>query len=218
MELSPNDGMTRAMRAQSRMSELNLGFGEVTPEFVAARTEDIEIAVEHLPQSDYVYWVLGQVRLLLEDDVEGALRAKAQSLSINPTFAGTLDLEYQIALRTGAFDEALSVIKRVNEGSLADRFKLLRMCQEAQTLLCMGNAAAAADVARELATLKASDRGVHLLRALACREAGDTRGLEQARAACAKLEKMPSSVLSRQPVPEDCRWIPEALHPENDPA
>ena len=217
IELSPQDGMSRAMRAQSNITRAAHEFDTIDADFIAARVEDIEIAVENLPKSDYAYWVLGQVRLLMQNDIDGARSAMQESWKMNPSFIGTNDLKFQIALRTGAFDEAMAVIDQMKADGMIEQFRINRMCQEAMTLLAMGDAGGAARVASEAASLKSSDRGLHLLKALTCREAGDEAGLEAARAACARLDKHPSLVLSHQPLPDAFNWINKALHPDADP-
>ncbi|MCP4818226.1 MAG: adenylate/guanylate cyclase domain-containing protein [Shimia sp.] len=215
--LSPGDGMSLAMRAQSRMNLWNVMFAEEDPEVLAQLGRDLDVAIEECPTSDFVFWARGAYRLKVLGDLQGAASDIARSREINPNFIGIVDLIAQKAFLEGDYDGALEALTVYEEMGSSDRFRVNRLCFNARVLLGAGQYEAAHTTALEAADLRPMDRGLQLLKALACEKAGDVAGLAAARKAASQLPKMPSVSLNRLALPDELQWLNDALHPEAEP-
>lgn len=216
--LSPRDGMSLAMRSQSRINIWGLQFEEIDPSVVRSAGEDLNIAVAEAPNSDFVFWARGAYRLRMQRDVEGAKRDAARSRQISPHFLGIVELIAHIALFEGRYDDAITALSTYLKSASSDPFKISRLCFLARIYLAAGRFEDALQPAREAADLRPTDRGMHLLKALVCAKAGDLGGLRDARAAAAALPKTASVSLGYMALPDGMEWINDATHPQADPA
>ncbi|MGX9353345.1 adenylate/guanylate cyclase domain-containing protein [Shimia sp. W99] len=215
--LNPRDPMALAMKAQNRLNWWGIRFEPFDAALAAELGRELDIAVQEEPHSDFIFWARAAYRLRMLDDLEAARFDMAQSLEVNPNFLGIVEVQAQIALREGRIEDALKALEGYLIRGSDDPFKLVRLTFNARAHLCAGNAQEAAREAKEAAYLRPEERGLHLLKALACREAGDTAGLEAARRSAEKLEKQPCIAVQRIPLPDGFEWINDALHPEADP-
>lgn len=211
--LSPGDGMSLAMRAQSRMNLWSVQFAEEDPDVLAQLGKDLDVAIEECPTSDFVFWARGAYRLKVLRDLQGAASDIARSREINPNFIGIVDLIAQKAFLEGNYDGALEALTVYEEMGSDDPFRVNRLCFNARVLLGAGEFAAAHVAALEAADLRPMDRGLQLLKALACERAGDQVGLAAARKAAQRLPKTPSVSLNRLALPEELAWLNDALRP-----
>ncbi|MEP2531222.1 adenylate/guanylate cyclase domain-containing protein [Shimia sp.] len=217
LALSPNDTMSLAMRAQARINRWSIDHEDNSEALNVWLSRDLDQAVADAPNSDFVFWARGMYRLRMLDDLEGARFDMEQSLRINPTFLGIVELRSQLALREGRFGDAIEAQDAYLRLGSADPFRLTRLGLFARTRLCLGDTEAALQESGEAVNLAPRDRGLHLLRAVVCREAGDQPGLEAARKAAQALDKVASIPAQRIPLPEEFEWLNTALHPQADP-
>lgn len=215
--LSPRDGMSLAMRAQNRMNLWAVRFEDEDPELTASLGRDLDIAIAESPPSDFMFWARGGYRLRMLGDVAAARFDLEQSLLANPNFIGVVELKAQIAMIEGRFDDAIEAQSAYLMLGSNDPFKLSRLSYGARVRLCSGDYEGAVREATEAAYLKPNERGVQLLRALACDKAGDGAGLKAARAAALALPKGPSISVPRILVPEGFEWVNDLVHPDADP-
>ncbi len=215
--LSPRDPMSLAMRAQHRLNRWSMEFAPPDPGLAASLARDFDIAVDEQPESDFIFWARGAFRFRMMGDIEAARFDAARSIEINPGFLGVIELNAAIALYEGRFDDARRDLAAYTTHGSEDPFKVFRLAFAARLELCAGAYETAARLATEAAYLRPADRGLHLLRALACRYAGDTAGLEAARQAAQSQEKAPSYMLHRMRLPAEFEWINDATHPQADP-
>ncbi|WP_422048643.1 adenylate/guanylate cyclase domain-containing protein [Shimia sp.] len=216
--LSPTDGMSLAMRAQSRLNLSNIKYETLSDAELASLGRDLDVAIAESPNSDFVFWARGAYRLRVLRDLKGAAADIEHSRRINPTFLGFVDLITQLALLEGKPEKAIEALSSFVQMTSHDPFRVTRMAFTARVYLAAGDFAMARVTAREAADLRPMDRGLQLLKALACQKAGDTRGLEEARTAAANLPKKPSIAINQLTLPEEMGWINDALHPQADPA
>ncbi len=215
--LSPGDGMSLAMRAQSRLNLSAVKFSQLEPEVLTQMGKDLDVAVAECPTSDFVFWARGAYRLKVKRDLAGAASDIARSREINPNFIGIVDLIAQKAFLEGNYEGALDALSVYEEMGSGDPFRVNRLCCNARILLGAGQPEAAHVAALEAADLSPMDRGIQLLKALACQKAGDETCLKAARAAAADLPKVPSVAINRLALPEELAWLNDALHPEAEP-
>ncbi len=215
--LSPGDGMSLAMRAQSRVNMASVHFDAVSPELIAQARQDLDIAVAEAPKSDFVFWARGAFRLRLLRDISGAESDVRRSRELNPNFLGVLELVAQIALMEGRYDDAVEALSAYAQKGAQNPFIISRLCFNARVYLAAGQHENALKAAREAADLRPTDRSIHLLKALCCVKSGDMVGLKDARAAAQALPKMPSVALGHLALPDRLAWINDATHPQADP-
>ncbi|WP_127115889.1 adenylate/guanylate cyclase domain-containing protein [Shimia sediminis] len=215
--LSPDDGMALAMRAQQRVNWCAARHQAVSDEMVEELGRDLDHAVEDLPGSDFVYWARGAFKLQFLGDLDAARFDQQRCREVNPNFIGVTELEAHMALREGRFDDALEAFSAYKVIGSDDPFKVTRLSLTARIYLCAGDHAAALKAATEAAYLAPQNRGIQLLKALVCREAGDEAGLAAARRAAGALDKGISIHTPRVPLPDAYDWINAAVHPEADP-
>jgi hypothetical protein len=215
--LSPGDGMSLAMRAQSRLNLSGVQYSQLAPEELVQLGKDLDVAVAECPTSDFVFCARGAYRLKVKRDLAGAASDIARSREINPNFIGIVDLIAQKAFLEGDYEGALDALSAYEEMGSGDPFRINRLCFNARILLGAGQPEAAHVAALEAADLSPMDRGIQLLKALACQKAGDAVGLKAARAAAKDLPKAPSVAINRLALPEELAWLNDALHPEAEP-
>ncbi|TCK98999.1 class 3 adenylate cyclase [Shimia isoporae] len=217
VQLSPGDGMSLAMRAQSRLNLWSVNFAEEDPEVLAQLGRDLDVAIEECPTSDFVFWARGAYRLKVLRDLEGAASDIARSREINPNFIGIVDLIAQKSFLEGNYEGALDALTIYEEMGSEDPFRVNRLSFNARVLLGAGEFEAARVAALEAADLRPMDRGLQLLKALTCSKAGDETGLKVAREAADNLPKLPSVSINRLALPNELEWLNTALHPDADP-
>ncbi|WP_204113775.1 adenylate/guanylate cyclase domain-containing protein [Shimia biformata] len=215
--LSPRDPMALAMRAQQLLNRWSIEFADPDPALQASLARDFDFAVEEMPHSDYVFWARGGFRFRMLGDVAAAKFDVARSLEINPGFLGVIELQAAIALFEKRFDEAREYLAGYTLSATEDPFKVFRLAFATRLELCAGDFERAAQLATEAAYLNPGDRGLHLLRALACDKAGDTTGRDASRNAAAAIEKGPSVTMQRLRLPDAFQWVNDATHPMADP-
>ncbi len=215
--LSPGDGMSLAMRAQSRLNLAAVQFVDLPQSDLAQIGKDLDVAIEECPTSDFVFWARGAYRLKVLRDLNGAASDIARSREMNPNFIGIVDLIAQKAFLEGDYDSALEALSVYEEMGSEDPFRVNRLSFNARVLLGAGQVEAAHVAALEAADLRPMDRGLQLLKALVCEKAGDGVGLDAARAAAQGLPKLPSVSINRLALPPELEWLNEALHPDAEP-
>ncbi|WP_270730954.1 adenylate/guanylate cyclase domain-containing protein [Shimia sp. Alg240-R146] len=215
--LSPGDGMSLAMRAQSQLNLWSVKFAEGDPQALAEMAAELDLAVEECPTSDFVFWARGAYRLKVQRDLAGTASDIARSREINPNFIGVVDLIAQKAFLEGNYEAAADALSVYEEMGSADPFRVNRLCFNARVFLGAGQFDKAHDEACQAADLRPTDRGLQLLKALACEKAQDLAGLDAARKAAASLPKVPSVSINRLALPDDLEWLNAALHPEAEP-
>lgn len=214
--LSPDDAMSLAMRAQNRINRWAATYEDLSDELIEWLGRDLDKAVAEQPNSDFIYWARGAFKLRLLDDLEAARFDQKRCREMNPSFIGVTELEAHLALREGRYADAMQAQEAYRVVGSDDPFKSMRRCMTARIHMCAGDLDAALRDVTEASYLEPRDRGVQLLRALICREAGDEAGLEAARKAANELPRAPSIPTQRIPLPDSYAWIDEALHPEAD--
>ncbi|MBO9475060.1 hypothetical protein J7413_16050 [Shimia sp. R10_1] len=217
VQLSPTDGMSLAMRAQSRLNLSTIKYETLSAAALAQIGRDLDLAVAESPNSDFVFWARGAYRLRVLQDFQGAAADIEHSRQINPTFLGFVDLITQLALLQGQPQKAIEALSTYSQMTSNDPFRVTRLSFTARVYLAAGDYAMARMTAREAADLRPMDRGLQLLKALTSQKAGDQQGLQEARAAAAALPKEPSIAINQLTLPEDMGWINDALHPQADP-
>ncbi|MDA5557949.1 adenylate/guanylate cyclase domain-containing protein [Shimia sp. MMG029] len=217
VQLSPTDGMSLAMRAQSRLNLSNIKYEPLSAAALAQIGRDLDLAVAESPNSDFVFWARGAYRLRALQDFQGAAADIEHSRQINPTFLGFVDLITQLALLQGQPQKAIEALSTYSQMTSNDPFRVTRLSFTARVYLAAGDYAMARMTAREAADLRPMDRGLQLLKALTSEKAGDQQGLQEARAAAAALPKEPSIAINQLTLPQDMGWINDALHPQADP-
>ncbi|MBO9479671.1 hypothetical protein J7382_19165 [Shimia sp. R11_0] len=215
--LSPKDGMSLAMRAQSRLNLANIRFQTLSEEELTEIGQDLDMAIAEAPNSDFVFWARGAYRLRVLRDLKGAAADIEHSRRINPTFLGFVDLLTQLALLESKPQKAVEALASYVQSSSNDPFRVTRLAFTSRVYLAAGDYAMARVTALEAADLRPTDRGLQLLKALACHKAGDARSLAAARRAAATLSKQPSIAINELTLPEEMAWINAALHPEAEP-
>lgn len=217
VSLNPRDAMSLAMRAQNRLNQWGVDFEKTDPEVVKWVGRDLDFAVAESPKTDFVFWARGAFRLRMLGDIAGAKLDVAHALEVNANFLGVVELQSQIALREGRFDDAVEALSAYAYLGSEDPFKINRFCYIARIHLCTGDYEQALSFVANAADLKPNERGIQLLKALICEKAGDQAGLAAARTAANELEKRACVSISRIPVPDGFEWINDALHPDADP-
>jgi class 3 adenylate cyclase/TolB-like protein len=217
VQLSPTDGMSLAMRAQSRLNLSNIKFETLSDAEIARIGRDLDVAVVESPNSDFVFWARGAYRMRALRDLKAAASDIEYSRQINPTFLGFVDLITQMALLESQPQKAVEALASYVQMTSNDPFRVTRLAFTARVYLAAGDFAMARLTAREAVDLRPMDRGLQLLKALACQKAGDMRGLSEARAAASRLPKQPSIAVNQLTLPPEMEWINEALHPQADP-
>ncbi|MFY0620019.1 adenylate/guanylate cyclase domain-containing protein [Shimia sp.] len=215
--LSPNNGMSLAMRAQSRLNMWSVEFA--TPDVAALEQvgRDLDMAVAEASTSDFVFWARGAYRLRVLRDLPGAMADMERSREINPSFVGMSDLIAQAALLDARFEDAVAALDIYVKRGSEDPFRMIRLAFVARVYLAAGHLDKARAAAIAVADLRPTDRGIQLLKALVCDKAGDAEGLSAARAAAAVLPKTPSVAINRLALPQELEWINTATHPQADP-
>ncbi|MGR3713964.1 MAG: hypothetical protein ACU0A6_12695 [Shimia sp.] len=215
--LSPGDGMALAMRAQSQLNLWAVKYIVPDPEALLQMAQDLDVAVEECPTSDFVFWARGAFRLKVQNDLAGAASDIARSREINPNFIGVVDLIAQKAFLEGDYSGAGEALSVYEEMGSHDPFRVNRLCFNARVFLGAGDFAKAHEEACQAADLRPMDRGLQLLKALVCEKEQDMVGLAAARKAAASLPHAPSVSINRLALPEDLEWINVALHPDAAP-
>ncbi len=215
--LSPRDGMALAMRAQTRMNRWAVQYDPDDQALFDWIGRDLDTAVAESPNSDFVFWARGSYRLKMLRDLEAAKQDMAHAFEVNPSFLGVGDMQAQISLLEGDYDGALKALEDYSFKGSSDPFKINRLSIAARINLATGRYDEAVGFAREAADLKPNDRGLQLLKALACDKAEDVDGHAMARTAALSLEKIPSLHTARLTLPPSAQWINDALHPEAAP-
>ena len=217
VQLSPTDGMSLAMRAQSRLNLSNIKFETLSDAEIAQIGRDLDVAVVESPNSDFVFWARGAYRMRALRDLKAAASDIEYSRQINPTFLGFVDLITQMALLESQPQKAVEALASYVQMTSNDPFRVTRLAFTSRVYLAAGDFAMARLTAREAVDLRPMDRGLQLLKALACQKAGDTRGLSEARSAASRLPKQPSIAVNQLTLPPEMEWINDALHPQADP-
>ncbi len=215
--LSPNDGMSLAMRAQSRLNLDAMAFKTLSAAESEQMAHELDLAIAEAPSSDFVFWARGAYRLRILNDTVGAAADVARSRELSPNFIGIVDLIAQIALRERRYDDAVAALSVYEQMGTEDPFRVNRLCFTARVYLAAGDFDRANAAARQAADLRPMDRGIQLLKALSAQKAGDQLSLEAARTAAAGLEKTPSVAISKLALPEELDWLNSAVHPDAEP-
>ncbi|KUJ76226.1 hypothetical protein AVO45_13005 [Ruegeria marisrubri] len=197
--MNPKDGVALAMRAEAEIMLSAARYEPLPDELRDTLETDLDTAVEQSPSSDYVFWARGYFRINCLQDAEGARADLQRSRDLNPAYAENHELDGHILMTeedfAGAADRFGLLLQRQVHNPMIPYRRFLR----AAALYCAGRYDMAASEARMAADTRPKERAMHLMHALALREAGDQGAAKTAFARAASLDPTPN-VCSRCPV------------------
>lgn len=143
IRLGPTDGVALCMRAEAEMMLNAARYQRPDAALITSLTEDLDLAVEQTPRSDYVYWTRGLLRITLLDDPSGAEADLRRSRDLNPAYRENEELQAHIFMYGSDFDMASECFSRLIEAGQSDPLQPYRLFLNAVALLCAGDAGGA---------------------------------------------------------------------------
>ncbi len=202
LELSPEDPMALAMRADAVVTLAAARFTDLDDDTRRALEDGANLAVERLPRSDYAFYARGLVRVYVRRDAAGARRDADRALALGPAYAPAYELDGLVHLLKGAFASAVTSLERAVALSADDPLLPYRQYLEAVALYAGGERERAREVIGRAIEWRPSVWGFHRLHALAGGGEATTR-----------LAPAPSILATRPPLPAACADLVAALAP-----
>lgn len=204
IELNPSDAMALAMRADAVIILAAAHFADLDAETVNGIENDLDMAVEISPRSDFIFVVKAFLQVFGKRDHVAGRRDSDYALSLNPGYALGFWALAQSHLLAGEFGDAIAAFEK--SIALAETDPLLPTRLFPLSMACyLDNQFEQAAAAMERAIqLKPKQWAFHHLRALCCRQLGDTVGAEKSEAVASRLPKGPSVFAIKNPLPDEC--------------
>ncbi|WP_158963668.1 adenylate/guanylate cyclase domain-containing protein [Chachezhania sediminis] len=203
LELSPRDPVSLAMRAGATQWLQAAGYADVSDEEWEAFAEDVAIALDGAPNSDFVLHTMSVIKIVHDRDAAAAKHFAERSLAISPKYMlGQMSLAWAHLLG-GEMEAGIEVLKRVAEQLENDPFQVKILFQLAAAQYCHGDYAQALETIDRVITVKPRNPPYHRFRALCFEAMGDEAGAARAREAArnARSDQMEHCVLPPLPGP-----------------
>jgi TolB-like protein len=213
IRLSPHDGVSLCMRAEADIMLHAARYHSVPPDLRDRMARDLDIAVEQVPRSDYVFWARGMFRVTVDRDTTGAQADLRRSRDINPAYSETHELEGHILSLQGDFDGAARAYARSVARGGADPLRPARMFMRAVALFCAGRYDEAVVDAADAADIRPTERGLQVLHALCLEHAGDTEKAARVRMIADRLPTDPTFAARKPVLPDAFEWVSDAIAP-----
>jgi class 3 adenylate cyclase/tetratricopeptide (TPR) repeat protein len=166
LELSPDDPMALAMRAEAAATLAAARFEDLDDERRRALEAGLNLAVERLPRSDYVFFARGVFRVYVRRDAVAARRDADRARALGPAYALAHELDGLVHLLAGGFEAALESLERTCAIGPDDPLLPYRRYLQAVALKALDRPERAREVIERAIELRASVWGFHRLRAL----------------------------------------------------
>ncbi|MEP2556239.1 MAG: adenylate/guanylate cyclase domain-containing protein [Rhizobiaceae bacterium] len=213
ISLNPQDGMSLSMRAEAQLMLYGACYKPFPRELAGLYLDDLDNAVIQLPQSDYVFWVRGNFRLAVNDDVAGARSDLERGRQVNPAYLEYHELEAQILLREAEFSGAEAAFTRLIERGAKDPLQPYRLFMRGVGRFCGGDFKGAEQDASAAFDLRPNERGHLILRAMALDEMKSKDMAKECLSTAGRLPKVPTMTTKPPVLPPDYRWVLERLAP-----
>lgn len=192
LRLNPDDPMALAMHVEAVQCLATARHESIPASELSRLNDDIDRAVEMLPNSDFVFYVRAGLRVFSEGNGARGLEDARRSLHLSPAYAFAHEATGFASMRLGDFSTAEEHLTRIVERGEGDPFTPRRMFFLAACRLATGNADGAAETIR--AAIQINPR-VHAFHHLLAEASGQT---------AANLPPAGPSVLApRAPLPDE---------------
>ena len=178
------------------------GYVDVTEEDWAGFSDDMAVAMEGAPRSDYVLHTMAIVKIIHDRDAAAGRKFSEQALEISPNYMlGLMSLSWAHMLG-GDFDKGIEVLKQVTKQIEDDPFVSKLLFQLAAAQYHQGDFTAAVETMDRILTMKPRNPPYHRFRALCFEAMGDEAGAARARetAKSSRAETLEHCVLP--PIPQ----------------
>lgn len=213
IQLNPLDGVALAMRVEAQVMLYGARY-EVMPETLKmSLLDDLNEAVIQTPLSDYIFWVRALHRLSAIDDVRGARADLRRSAEINPAYRELHEIEGQICLREGHFQEADAAYTRLIDRGAQDPLQPYRLFQRGVARYCARNFEGAERDAARGFDLRPNEAGHLKLRALALTALNANSDAQACLERSRKLSSDPTITTKLPVLPDGFEWMHDTLKP-----
>jgi adenylate cyclase len=214
LRLNPDDAMALAMHGEAVII-LAAARHERLDDNLARRIEDdLNRAVEISPRSDYIFTSRAYVNAFVKRNAAAARKDLERSLSLSPNYHHALDLLGITKLMEGDYAGAVDDLEEAVTLSDTDPLMPYRLFAASIAYHFMGKDQEAANAIERAILLRPNQRSYHLMKAIACRAAGDTAGAGEAEERVSQLPKEPSILAPRFPLPADKAGFMDQFSPE----
>ena len=210
--LNPRDGMSLSMWAIGVVMRYKLRFeaikGAKLDELVAAH----DLAVELMPQSDFVFFTRCLFRSITERDPDKVMSDAKRCFELSPNYPQAhIALGYAHIL-AGEYDQAAASMRKGTE-LRNDPYWSYRRLHMAVAQFCGEDYEGANSTLKEMIDLKPSVRGFRKLLILSLRELGRDAEARDEEKAAALLDDGENFFVQEPTVPDSHLWLREALAP-----
>ena len=202
IELNPNDAMALAMRADAVILLAAARFDDLDAETVNSLENDLNMAVETSPRSDFIFIVRSFLQVFGKRDHMAGRRDSEYALSLNPNYPLGFWALGQSHMLAGEFSEAIVALEKSIILSETDPLLSARLFPLGVSYYLDNQFEKAAAAIDRAIQLRSTQWAFHELRALCCRQHGDTIGAEKSHAAASRLPKSPSVLATKLPLPD----------------
>jgi adenylate cyclase len=210
--LNPNDGMSLSMWAIGVVMRSKLRFeiieGEELEELIAAH----DLAVELMPQSDFVFFTRCLFRSITERDPDKVMSDAKRCYELSPNYPQAhIALGYAYILAED-FGKAVVAMRKGTE-LRNDPYWSYRRLHLAVAQYCGEDYEGTISTLKEMIDLKPSVRGFRKLLVLALKALGRDTEAQKEEAAAALLDDGENFFVQEPTVPDSHLWLLEALSP-----
>ncbi len=199
LEMNATDAVALAMRAEAEMMLWAARYADMPDALTEQLAMDLDLAVEHAPGSDYVFWSRSMLRVTCLNDPEGAASDLEQSRRLNPAYVENHEAAGHIRMYEGAFSEAADQFSLTLERQAHNPLIPYRLFLCAVARHCAGDQEAAAAAIRQAIDIRPRDRGLRLLQVIVAEAAGQTELADRTQRRFDAPPLAPS-ICSRRPV------------------
>ncbi len=203
LRLNPDDAMALAMHGEAVIVIAAARHEDLDDETARKVEEDLNRAVEMSPRSDYIFTARAYVNAFVKKDVAAAQKDLERALSLSPNYHHALDLLGITKMMAGDYEGGIGYLEKAVELSETDPLMPYRLFVASIAYHFMDKPERAVEIIERAIHLRPNQRNYHLLKAIACRAAGDEAGAKEAERRVTELPKGPSMLAPRIPLPKD---------------
>lgn len=173
VSMKPDDGVSISMRVEAEMMLAFARYETLSSKDMERIEKDLDRAVEHSGDSDYVFWTRGMFRVCCLGDVEAAQSDLLRIRRINPAYMEAHELEGHLHMLREDYSAAIHSYDQLLQRQTHDPLISSRMFMKAVACYCAGEFDAAARQVRAASDMRPTDRMLHALLAIASDAGGD---------------------------------------------
>ncbi len=210
--LNPKDGMSLSMWAIGVLQRYKVRFASIEGDTLAELARAHDLAVELMPQSDFVFFARCMFRSLTERDSDKVMSDAKKCYDLSPNYPQAhIGLGYAYML-AGEYDKAAAAMRKGTE-LRNDPFWTYRRLHMAVAQYCGSDYEGAVSTLREMIDLKPSVRGFRKLLVLSLWQLGRHEEARKEESLATQLEDGENFFVQEPTLPDSHLWLREALAP-----